>query len=290
MITLRTKVKIKHNKIILFALVSFLFLFRFSAESNAQSYQEYFNQAQQAYHGGNYSKAIDLFNKAIEINPNSAEAYNALGLIYRNKGSSLSETSWFFKIATDIDPNMAEPHENLGKLYLQAQKMDLAEKHFLKAYELDKNLVSVQFSLAWLYVKGKPKPYEAIYFFEKVLEKKEIPNALFGLGLAYSMTDDKAMVLDSITKLKDKGFIDLAVQLENKIREPLVPEKVPQRMKPIQPQPAVVVGTKEPRLLPSPSPIMDGNMRVRLRGKMYGNSKGGPVQQNQQNHPGSLSK
>ncbi|WP_051410946.1 tetratricopeptide repeat protein [Synechococcus sp. CC9616] len=40
---------------------------------------QYFNQGVEKYEAGNYQGAIDDFNKAIEINPQDADAYNNRG-------------------------------------------------------------------------------------------------------------------------------------------------------------------------------------------------------------------
>ena len=59
---------------------------------------------------------------------------------------------------------------------------------------------------------------KAIFYFERVLKKAKIPYAYFGLGMAYFMNDQRAMVLEIITNLRSMDQEDLATQLENIVR------------------------------------------------------------------------
>lgn len=51
-----------------------------------------------------FKKALDLFKKAIDLNPNYSIPYNNIGVIYWNKGEFKNALN-FFKKALEIDPN-----------------------------------------------------------------------------------------------------------------------------------------------------------------------------------------
>ena len=185
----------------------------------AQSAEEFYGKGTKSYQEGNYPKAIQYLEEAVKANPNYAPAYNALGLAYRETNPNLKEVAWYFKTAVDIDPNYVEAYDNLGKAYYGMGQFDKAEFYCKKALEISPDYGSSQFSLAWIYLLGKSRPGDAVYYFNKVLEKAKIPNAYFGLGMAYFMMDNRPMVLDMITTLRGLKEDKLAEQLENMVRD-----------------------------------------------------------------------
>jgi len=62
---------------------------------------------------GEYKKAIGCFEKAIQINPNYAAAYNNLGNALKELGEYQKAISCYEK-AIEINPNHADAHNNLG--------------------------------------------------------------------------------------------------------------------------------------------------------------------------------
>ena len=233
----------------------------------AEDYERYFTQGNEAYTQGDSNQAIKLYEKVLELNPNFAPAYNALGKVYRNSSASVEEVAWYFKSAVEIDPNYIEPYENLGKLYQKANQPDQAEKYLKKVLSLDPNNISTQYALGWLYLTGKSQPDEATTYFKKVLEKNKLPMAYLGLGLSCSKLGDHSMVLDIVTQLKAMGQNELASQLENSIREPLTPS--PHEIQvPVSTPPSEIIKAKPPLPEPSPQPVVQGVTPVRLRGKL----------------------
>lgn len=61
---------------------------------------------------GNLDKAVELFNQAVEIDPNYTESYNNLGFAYYRKGE-YRRAEEFFKKALEIDPNFEKARSNL---------------------------------------------------------------------------------------------------------------------------------------------------------------------------------
>jgi len=184
----------------------------------ANPFKALFEEATASYHQGDYDKAIALYNKTNDLYSQFAPTYFYLGLVHKDKGSDLEKVKWHFKKAIEIDPNFAEAHVNLGKVYYNEGEFDKAQENCLKALQIRPDLLSAHLSLAWIYLLGKSQPREAIYHFRKITDKQNIPIADFGLGVAYFMDDQRHQVLEMITSLRRSDKEQLAEQLEEMVR------------------------------------------------------------------------
>jgi tetratricopeptide (TPR) repeat protein len=85
---------------------------------------------------GQVREAAGHFERAIEIQPNLADAYNNLGVMRQSAGA-LEEATRLYRQALSIKPAYAEAHNNLGVM-LQAQgRLDEAIAHFREAIRLE---------------------------------------------------------------------------------------------------------------------------------------------------------
>ena len=57
--------------------------------------------------------AIKFYEKAIDLNPNFADAYNNIGIVLLEMGQS-DDAIKFYQKALEIEPSYAEAHNNLG--------------------------------------------------------------------------------------------------------------------------------------------------------------------------------
>jgi len=247
----------------------------------AEDLKELFTKGKAYYDEGNYDEAAHFFEKAIELNPNFAPAFNYLGLAYRDAGMDIDEVIWYFKVAIDIDPTYSPAYENLGKTYYGLGDFDEAAAHCEKALSLNPKSVSTQLALGWIYLLGKNQSGRATYYFKSVIEQVNIPNAYYGLGLSYFMNGERAMVLEVITTLRSQEQEKLATQLEDIVRGQSPPPssasslvRVPNRP---QNQPGVIVSNE---IVPEPqTPQVSktdgapGQAKIRLRGRMMGASE-----------------
>ena len=250
-----------------------------TSDGRAETMRDYYVTGEQAYMEGRYEDAVSAFEKAIELDPNFAPVFNALGLVYRDMKAQTSDVVWFFKVAVDIDPDFIQAYDNMCKTYFQASEFDLAEKSCLKALALNPQYGSAEITLAWIYLAGKSRPADAVYYFQRVLEKIQNPMVYFGLGLAYSMQGDRARALEVITQLRQLGKDDLASQIESTMRGPVKEGSagyVPTITAPVGREPSagqIVSAHPEPEPAPADSGSGAGSTRIRLRGKL--SSRGG---------------
>ncbi len=91
---------------------------------------------------GDMQKAVEEFQKAIEINPNYADAYHNLGNTYQQMGQQDAAIENYQK-ALEINPKLWQSYQNLAAVYFAQGQFDLAEENVRKALEVnpgDKNL------------------------------------------------------------------------------------------------------------------------------------------------------
>ncbi len=92
-------------------------------------------QAETDFGNGRFEEAFQECNKALELNPNSAEAYYLLGLIQDRRGA-VEEARQALRRSVELDPRRVEVHIYLGQLYLNSKQLDGAEAEFQSAVKL----------------------------------------------------------------------------------------------------------------------------------------------------------
>ena len=83
-----------------------------------------------------YDRAISDFNKAIEIDPKHAKAYNNRGNAYNSKGLFDLAISDFNR-ALEINPKYADAYNNRGYAYNAKGLFDLAISDFNRALDIN---------------------------------------------------------------------------------------------------------------------------------------------------------
>jgi tetratricopeptide (TPR) repeat protein len=96
------------------------------------------DKANEAMARQEWSKAVDLLNKAIAIYPQYVGAYNNLGVVYSRMNDAAHEQEALQK-AISLDEHFAPACENLAKLYLRQKDFSQAETLLGKALSVDPN-------------------------------------------------------------------------------------------------------------------------------------------------------
>ncbi len=116
----------------------------------------------------NFTEAIHFYDKAIEIDPNNAEAFNY-------KGTSLLDIGCYrealdtFGIASKLEPSNVDYLMNIGHSYCFMEKLDEAVKIYKKAFELDTTSIKALESLGITYF-DLGNYNESLMCFNKILE------------------------------------------------------------------------------------------------------------------------
>jgi tetratricopeptide (TPR) repeat protein len=109
----------------------------FATAAIAPSGQQIHNNLGDVYaRQGDLSKAAEEFKKAIEINPNYADAWHNLGNTYgQMKQTDLAIES--YKKALIINPTLWQSYQNLAAIYFDLGQFDLATENLKKALEIN---------------------------------------------------------------------------------------------------------------------------------------------------------
>jgi len=134
---------------------------------------------------GQHEKAISYFEKAIEFNPNYAEAYLCIGAAYCQLEQPKKAIKYLEKVIK-LDPNLGLAYHTLGSAYCQLRQDKKAITYLEKAIELNLNFAGDYYNLGSAYY-GLRQYEKAITYFEKAI--KLDPNcaeSYNALGVAYN--------------------------------------------------------------------------------------------------------
>jgi tetratricopeptide (TPR) repeat protein len=116
-------------------------------EAEKTKAQEVHEQANKALEAGKRLRAIELYTKAIKLDPKYVEAYNNRALVF-SLSNRLDEALADCTKAIEIDPKYMFAYANRGRIYQATGKQDEAIKDFTKAIELDPKYLPNYISLA----------------------------------------------------------------------------------------------------------------------------------------------
>ena len=149
-----------------------------------------------------YKLALDDYNKAIELNPNHANAYVNRGVLYKDLQKYDLALSDYSK-AIDINPNDANAYYNRGNLYYNQQKYELALSDYNKAIELNPNHANAYVNRGVLY-KDLQKYDLALSDYSKAIDiNPNDANAYYNRGNLYYNQQKYELALSDYSKAID---------------------------------------------------------------------------------------
>jgi tetratricopeptide (TPR) repeat protein len=107
-----------------------------------------------------YDSALAELRIADQLQPNSAEVVEAMGLVERRRGR-LREAVAYLKRAAVLDPRSADIAADVGRINWFLRAYPEAEQHLDRAIELAPDWVAPQAVKAWLYVSWRGDVEEA---------------------------------------------------------------------------------------------------------------------------------
>ena len=144
-----------------------------------------------------FQKATDFYNKAIKINPNSAEIYNNLGNVLHSMGSDDAAIQQFNK-AIEINPNFAEAHFSRGRALQISNKPADAIEAYKKTVTLKPAYFQAYNNLGNTF-KSLGEYEKALNAYNKVIElRPDLPQTHNNLGVLFRETGDSTASMKSL--------------------------------------------------------------------------------------------
>ena len=125
------------------------------------------NSLANTYKRENTEKAVEHYNKAIELKPDYATAYNNLGIILQ-KQNRIPLAMEHYQQAINLLPNYSDAHHNLAMLYLEQRQLALAKKHYERLLSIDDSDPRAHHNIATIFLQEN-EPHKAILHFEKTI-------------------------------------------------------------------------------------------------------------------------
>jgi len=134
---------------------------------------------------GRFDKAVEQYQKTLQLWPESIVAYNNLGIVLKSQ-NKLDEAISSFRQAVKIKPDYAEAHNNLGNALLSQNKLDEAIDHFRQAINKNRDFTEAYNNLGnALFSQGRYN--EAIEYYRKALEvNPHFAKAHYNLGNVFA--------------------------------------------------------------------------------------------------------
>lgn len=143
-------------------------LFLLAVKNNPNDSNLYVDLGDTYYIDKNFDKAIENYNKALELNKNNIEAYGKLIALYFDKNDNENSIKYSKKAVSD-NPTYFSAYLWLGSTYVRTKDLDLAVDSFKEAIKLSPNNPNCYNSLALAYIE-KAEYSLAIEYFSKALD------------------------------------------------------------------------------------------------------------------------
>ncbi|MBU0711979.1 tetratricopeptide repeat protein, partial [bacterium] len=146
---------------------------------------DWFNKGYIAVLLEKYDEAKSFYLRAIELNPEYTDAYNNLGIVYKEQGN-YSDAIECFQKAIAINPNFSEAYLNLGSVYNDQENYFDAIKCYKKAIEINPDCSEAYYNLGLVYSKQGIYS-DAIKCYKKAIEiNPDFSEAYYNLGVVYN--------------------------------------------------------------------------------------------------------
>ena len=164
--------------------------------------KETFELAVQNHQNNNLQDAQDYYQKVLELDPNYADAYNNLGVLYKELEEHQKAKDCYEK-AIVINPNYTDAHYNLGNIFKELGENQKAKECYEKVIEINPNYVDAHNNLGVIFQElGEYQKAKDCY--EKTIELNPNYTAAHNqhLKTLYFVNNQSLLFkkLDSITK------------------------------------------------------------------------------------------
>ncbi|MGB9506164.1 MAG: tetratricopeptide repeat protein, partial [Candidatus Acidiferrum sp.] len=97
----------------------------------------------------NKNKAIDAYDRCVDVDPNNVDALLNCGTLYYENGD-FEKAADYFQRAAAANPQKALAHFNLGSVLEEMGELEDAQRHLRQAVRLDPGLSDAHYNLAFV--------------------------------------------------------------------------------------------------------------------------------------------
>jgi superkiller protein 3 len=181
----------------------------------------YFNSGVTFYNQKEFSKAIQAYQKVIELDPTYVEAYNNMGIIYQMLGNA-DRAFRAYQKATEINPRYEKGYNNLGILLLLKGRYEEALEAFEKALAVNPNNIESHINLGILY-KKKGQWEKAIESYQRALAIDPLHKEThYNIALLYEQLENLELAIShyqQFIQLSSKSHPELVSKVQRHLNE-----------------------------------------------------------------------
>ena len=181
----------------------------------------HFNSGVHFYTQRELSKAIQAYQKVIELDPTYVEAYNNLGIIYQMVGD-VDRAFRAYQKSTEINPRYEKGHNNLGILLFLNGRYEEAVEAFQKALAINSNNIESHINLGILF-KKKGQWEKAIESYRKALAIDPLHKEThYNMALLYEQLENLELAVNhyqQFIQLSSKSHPELVVKVQRHLNE-----------------------------------------------------------------------
>jgi Tfp pilus assembly protein PilF len=149
----------------------------------------HFNLGIHFYQQKEILKAIQSYQKVMELDPNYVEAYNNLGIIYQEMGD-LEKALEAYQKSIEINPRYEKAYNNRGIVFYLQGRDEEALESFQKALALNPNNIESYINMGILF-RNKGQAGKAIESYQKALAINPLHGEThYNIGLLYEQIEN----------------------------------------------------------------------------------------------------
>lgn len=205
---------------LLVMLVALALLFSLPLLHAEEDVRVYYEKGMTALQEGDHDTAIVALSRAVELRPDIAQFYNALGVAHLQKKEYVEDAIEQFEKAVALKEDYGQAYINLGLAYTALSDLASARLNYEKAAEVEPGNSRAHFGLGWISLTQESQPRAALPYLEEALRlEPENPEYNFYAGMAAVMTHQLHKALKPLSVLKMQGQDKLAGMLEEMIQQ-----------------------------------------------------------------------
>lgn len=165
-------------------------------EKDSRNPQAFFMKGYAFKEQGDTLNAIRNFNKAVDQNSSYYEAYIQLGLMYHSRKDRLALD--FYNNALNIRPQSIEAHYNIAIFYQDIGDYAKAKDRYEMITQIDNTYSRAYHNLGWICMEIDKNYEDAVnYFNQAIAYQSDYVDALYNRGVAYEKMGEKQKAIDS---------------------------------------------------------------------------------------------